>query len=179
MLTTSKYDTSDDSISFDMPFDWSPDYVNLVQVVHEEVRVPKTFTPYAEGKQFKGYVNGVEIDQRALLNDPYSYDETNVVHFLITKNDLEKINDTLGPDNYDNKKMDLKLVPLNEISKSSTEFYLVDTTDYEKQVPTNVNISWDGTFGAGDEVPFEITFFNENSELIKDVAICYLIYRSK
>ena len=164
-----KYDTSDDSISFDMPFDWSPDYVNLVQVVHEEVRVPKTFAPYAEGKQFKGYVNGVEIDQRALLNDPYSYDETNVVHFLITKNDLEKINDTLGSDNYDNKKMDLKLVPLNEISKSSTEFYLVDTTNYEKQVPTNVNISWDGTFGAGDEVPFEITFFDENSELIKDV----------
>ena len=39
---------------FDMPFDWSPDYVDLVQVVHEEVRVPKTFTPYAEGKQFKG-----------------------------------------------------------------------------------------------------------------------------
>ena len=50
-----------------MPFDWSPDYVNLVQVVHEEVRVPKSFAPYAEGKQFKGFVNGVEIDQRALL----------------------------------------------------------------------------------------------------------------
>ena len=76
-----KFDQSDNSISFDMPFDWSPDYVNLVQVVHEEVRVPKTFTPYAEGKQFKGYVNGVEIDQRALLNDPYSYDDTNIVHF--------------------------------------------------------------------------------------------------
>ncbi len=86
-----KFDQKDNSISFDMPFDWSPDYVDLVQVVHEEVRVPKTFTPYAEGKQFKGYVNGVEIDQRALLNDPYSYDDTNIVHFLITKNELQKI----------------------------------------------------------------------------------------
>ena len=107
-----KFDQSNNSISFDMPFDWSPDYVDLVQVVHEEVRVPKTFAPYAEGKQFKGYVNGVEIDQRALLNDPYSYDDTNIVHFLITKNELQKINETLGPSNYDNKKMDLKLVPL-------------------------------------------------------------------
>ena len=65
-----------------MAFDWSPDYVDLVQVVHEEVRVPKSFVPYAEGKQFQGFVNGIEVDQRALLNDPYSYDDTNVVHFL-------------------------------------------------------------------------------------------------
>ncbi|MBA4719225.1 MAG: peptidase [Nitrosopumilus sp.] len=163
-----KFDQSDNSISFDMPFDWSPDYVDLVQVVHEEVRVPKSFTPYAEGKQFKGYVNGVEIDQRALLNDPYSYEDTNIVHFLITKNELQKINQALGPSNYDNTKMDLKLVPLSEVSKSSTEFYLVDTTNYE-QVPTTVNISWDGNYGAGNDVPFEITFFDENRDLIKDI----------
>jgi hypothetical protein len=169
-----KFDKSDNSISFDMPFDWSPDYVNLVQVVHEEVRVPKTFAPYAEGKQFKGYVNGVEIDQRALLNDPYSYDDTNIVHFLITQNDLEKINKTLGPSNYDNLKMDLKLVPLAETSKSSTEFYLVDTTNYEK-VPTTVNISWDGKYGADQEIPFEFTFFDNNRDLIKDVKYAYVV----
>ena len=168
-----KFDQSDNSISFDMPFDWSPDYVDLVQVVHEEVRVPKSFTPYAEGKQFKGYVNGVEIDQRALLNDPYSYEDTNIVHFLITKNELQKINEKLGPDNYDNKKMDLKLVPLDEVSKSSTEFYLVDTTTVPPtQVPTTVNIAWDGSYGAGDEVPFEI---NENRQLIKDIRYAYVV----
>ncbi|MBT8251482.1 MAG: peptidase [Nitrosopumilus sp.] len=169
-----KFDQSDNSISFDMPFDWSPDYVNLVQVVHEEVRVPKTFAPYAEGKQFKGFVNGVEIDQRALLNDPYSYDDTNIVHFLITQNELEKINETLGPSNYDNQKMDLKLVPLAESSKSSTEFYLVDTTNYEK-VPTTVNISWDGKYGANQEIPFEFTFFDDNRDLIRDVKYAYVV----
>jgi hypothetical protein len=170
-----KFDTSDNSISFDMPFDWSPDYVNLVQVVHEEVRVPKTFAPYAEGKQFKGYVNGVEIDQRALLNDPYSYEDTNIVHFLITKNELEKINETLGPSNYDNPQMDLKLVPLAEVSKSSTEFYLVDASNWEQQVPTTVNIAWDGKYGANQEIPFEFTFFDENRELLKDVKYGYAV----
>ena len=169
-----EFDNSDNSISFDMPFDWSPDYVNLVQVVHEEVRVPKTFVPYAEGKQFKGFVNGVEIDQRALLNDPYSYDDTNVVHFLITNVELEKINETLGPENYENRNMNLKLVPLDEISKSSTEFYLVDTTNFE-QVPTTVNISWDGSYGANQEIPFEFTFFNEDRQLINDVRYAYVI----
>jgi len=164
-----KFDQSDNSISFDMPFNWNPDYVDLVQVVHEEVRIPKSFAPYAEGKQFKGYVNGIEIDQRALLNDPYSYEDTNIVHFLITKNELLKINDALGPDNYDNKKMDLKLVPLGEVSKSSTEFWLVDDPINQNKVPTTVNISWDGSFGAGDKIPFEITFFDENRDLIRDI----------
>ena len=163
-----QFDQSDNSISFDMPFDWTPEYVDLVQVVHEEVRVPKTFAPYAEGKQFKGYVNGIEVDQRALLNDPYSFDDTNIVHFLITNQELQRINEELGVSNYDNPKMDLKLVPLSAVEKQSTEFYLVDTTNYEP-VPTTVNISWDGSYGAGDEIPFEITFFDENRELVRDM----------
>ncbi|MGB0856043.1 MAG: peptidase, partial [Nitrosopumilus sp.] len=69
----------------------------------------------------------------------------------------------------ENLKMDLKLVPQSEVSKSSTEFYLVDTANLEKKVPTTVNISWDGQYGAGDDVPFEITFFDENKDLIKDI----------
>jgi hypothetical protein len=169
------FDPSDNSISFDMPFDWSPDYVDLVQVVHEEVRVPKSFSPYAEGKQFKGYVNGVEIDQRALLNDPYSSEETNIIHFLISKNELIKINEILGSDNYDNPQMDLKLIPLDEISKSSTEFYLVDMNDLKTKTPTTVNISWDGQYGANQNIPFEFTFFNENRGLIKDVRYAYVV----
>ena len=163
-----KFDTSDDSISFDMPFDWNPDYVSLVPVVHEEIRVPKSFVPYAEGVHFKGYVNGVEIQQRTLLNDPYSYEDLNVVHFLITQNELNRINESLGPDNYNSGIMKLKLVPQEQISKNSVEFYLVDTTNFE-QVPTTVNISWQEGYGAGDEIPFSITFFDENRKIIPNI----------
>jgi hypothetical protein len=166
-----QFDSSDNSIYFDMPFNWSPDYVDLVQVVHEEVRVPKGFAPYAEGKQFKGYVNGVEIDQRALLNDPYSFEDTNIVHFLITNKELTKISDAMTS-NDDMDIMKLKLVPQSEVSKTSTEFFLVDTTNFE-QVPTTVNIAWDGRYGATDEIPFEITFFDENRSLLKDVRYAY------
>jgi len=166
-----QFDSSDNSIYFDMPFDWSPEYVDLVQVVHEEVRVPKDFAPYAEGKQFKGYVNGVEIDQRALLNDPYSYEDTNIVHFLITNKELKNISESIVAD-QDKDIMKLKLVPQSEVSRTSTEFYLVDTTNFE-EVPTTVNISWDGRYGATDEIPFEITFFDENRNLIKDVKYAY------
>ena len=70
--------------------------------------------------------------------------------------------------------MDLKLVPLDEISKSSTEFYLVDPINHEK-VPTTVNISWDGNYGANQDIPFEFTFFDENRNLIKDVKYGYAV----
>ena len=170
-----QYDPSDKSIYFEMPFNWDPSYVDLVQVVHEEVRVPKTFTPYAEGKQFVGYVNGVEISGRALLNDPYSSKDTNIVHFLITKNELQRINSILGPENHDNDLMTLKLVPQSEISKNTVERYLVDTTNFE-QVPTNVVVQWDGRYGAGEEIPFEITFFDENRNLIRDVRYAYQLF---
>ena len=59
--------------------------------------------------------------------------------------------------------------------KTSTEFYLVDTENFE-QVPTTVNIAWDGRYGAGDEIPFEITFFDENRSLLKDVRYAYFLY---
>ncbi len=169
-----QFDPSDNSIAFDMKFDWSPDYVEQVLVVHEEIRVPKDFVPYAEGKTFKGFVNGVEVDQRALLNDPYSYEDTNVVHFLISNAELEKINDSLGTVNHNNTNMNLKLVPLDEPVTSSTEFYLVDVENYER-VPTNVEISWEGQYGAGDNIPFTFTFLDQDKQLIKDVWYSYVV----
>ena len=169
------FDTTDNSINFDMPFDWDPSYINLVEIVHEEVRVPKSFAPFAEGKQFKGYVNGVEVDQRALLSDPYENDDTNTIHFLLTKPELEKINDVLGPSNHANKIMNLKLVPSAEIEKISTDFYLVDLQDFE-QVPTDVNVSYAGTFGADQEIPFEFSFFNEDEKLIRDIRYAYVVF---
>jgi hypothetical protein len=72
--------------------------------------------------------------------------------------------------------MNLKLVPLAEISKSSTEFFLVNNPIDQIKVPTTVNISWDGNYGAGDDIPFEITFFDENRDLIKDIRYAVVFY---
>jgi len=169
------FDQADNSIEFDMTFDWTPEYVDLVEVVHQEIRVPKSFAPYAEGKQFSGYVNGVEINQRALLNDPYSYDDTNVVHFLITNSELQKISENMEYDRFESKNMNLKLVPLEEIATSSTEFYLVDLETMSSPTQTTVNISWDGKYGAGDDIPFEFTFLDQDRQLIKDMWYGYIV----
>jgi hypothetical protein len=163
-----KFDNSDNSISFDMPFDWTTDYIDLVQVVHEEIRVPKSFDPYAEGKQFKGYVDGIEVDKRILLLDPYSYEDTNIVHFLVTGSELQRINSELGVSHQDKKTIEFELVPQSEVQKNTIPFYLVDTDTLQK-VGTNVNVSWESTYGANEEIPFEFAFFDDDGNLIKDI----------
>ena len=135
------FDASDSSISFDMQFDWNPDYIDSVRFVRQEVRVPDSFAPFAPENSFTGYVNGVELDQRReLISDPYSIDGTNILHFLITDKTLKKISDTHGPDNYANKVMNLKVVPSPETKVVSSDFYLVDIEDLERQVPTGVSV---------------------------------------
>ena len=170
-----KFKPSDNSISFDMPFDWDPNYISQVQMVHEEIRVPKTFDPYSEGKDFKGFVNGIEVDNRVLLLDPYSFEDTNIVHFLVTGSELQRINSELGSSNYDNNKISFNLVPQSHILKNSIDFYLVDTQSFEK-VGTNIRVSWDNSFGVSDHIPFEFSFFDDNGKLIKDIKYGYSVF---
>lgn len=162
------FDSADNSLTFDMPFDWDPDYVKYVQVVHEEIQVPKSFAPYSAGKHFKGYVDGVEVDQRVLLIDPYSFEDKNIIHFLVTGKELERINSVLGETHQKSNIMKFDLVPQSEIQKNSVEFYLVNPETGD-QVGTTVNIGWDSRYGANEKIPFEITFFDENRNLLKNI----------
>jgi len=162
-----KFTNSDNSISFDMPFDWDPDYVDLVQVVHEEIRVPKSFSPYAEDKQFKGFVDGIEVDKRTIMIDPYSDKDNNIIHFMVSGAELKRINDALGSMHYDSNKISFNLIPQNKVTKNSMQL----------QFDSNalVQISWNSKYGVGEEIPFEFTFFDPNGNLLKDVRYGYSI----
>ncbi len=173
-ITSFDYSGEDDSVTFEMPFDWDPEYISQVQVVHEEIRFPKTFDPYANGTSFKGYVNGIEVDNRVLLLDPYSFNDTNILHFLVTGPELERINQQLGPDNHASKKMSFEIVPQGEVVRNSAEFYLVNLDDGAR-VNSTVNISWDSAYGVNDEIPFDFAFFDESENLLRDVRYAYYV----
>jgi len=162
-----KFDTKDSSISFDMPFNWDPNYVKTVQVVHEEIHVPKSFTAYAEGKQFKGLVDNVEVDKRVLLIDPYSFEDLNVIHFLVSGTELQRINNELGMSHHTGKIMSFKLVPQSQVSKNSFEIKF--------DSDAIALISWDSSYGAGDKIPFEISFFDESGKLLKNIHYGFTI----
>jgi len=165
-VTDFKFDSNDSSISFNMPFNWDPTYIKLVQVVHEEIRIPKSFLPYGEGKQFKGYVNGVEVDNRVLLLDPYSYEDKNVIHFLVTGTELDRINNKLGSKQTPDL-MIFKLVPQEGSSTNSIELKFENGATGK--------ISWDSKYGAGQDIPFEFSFFDNNKNLLRDIHYGYEI----
>ena len=170
-----RFDPADGSVTFDMPFDWSPDYIELVTMVHEELQFPKTFAPYAEGTSFRGYVDGVEVDKRVLLLDPYSYEDKNVAHFLVGGAELKRINEVLGEEHERSGSMEFRLVPDAASTRNTIDSYLVDPSTGDR-VPSTVSVSWDDWLGAGDEIPFEIAFFDESRGLLRDIRYAYYLF---
>jgi hypothetical protein len=162
-----QYSKSSHAISFKMPFDWTPEYIEQVQVVHQEIRVPKSFDPYSAETSFVGYVDGVKVDQRALLIDPYSSETENIVHFLITGNELKRINDELGPSHQASGEMFFELMPEGTVQKNS--FNVTFENGY------TAFVAWETKYGAGQEIPFEFSFFNANGELVKDTIYAYAL----
>jgi len=163
-----QFKNSDNSISFDMPFNWDPNYISQVQVVHEEIKVPKSFSPYKAGSTFNGYVDGVQVDSRVIVVDPYSDEDNNIVHFMVSQKELKRINDVLGPSHYDKSTMLFKLVPQGEIQKNSLEI--------KSDSDATIKIAWESSLGAGGVIPFEFTFFDENGDLLKDIHYGYSIF---
>jgi len=162
-----KFKGSDKSISFKMPFDWAPDYIDQVAVVHEEIRVPKSYKAYSSEKDFVGYVDGVQIDNRILLVDPYSSETENIIHFLVTGNELKRINEELGSGHYNKKEMFFELVPKGQTAENG--FSVTFENGYK------ATVAWKRTYGAGTDVPFKITFFDANGELVKDINYAILV----
>ena len=162
-----KFKGSDKSISFKMPFDWAPDYIDLVSVVHEEIRVPKSYKPYSSDKDFVGYVDGVQVDNRTLLVDPYSSETENIIHFLVTGNELKRINEELGSEHYNKKEMFFELVPKGQTAENG--FSITFENGYK------ASVAWKRTYGAGTDIPFEITFFDASGELVKDINYAILV----
>jgi len=162
-----QFDSSDNSISFDMSFDWDPQYIDLVQVVHEEVRVPKSFSPYQEGTKFVGYIDGVQLGEKALMIDPFSDTDQNIIHFMVSGSELKRINDELGSSHYNQKTMAFELVPKGQTQTNSF------TINFD--TGAKATMEWDSKLGTGTEIPFNIAFFDPSGNLLKNVQYGFTI----
>ena len=88
------YDQSTSKISFTMPFTWNLDYVTQIVNLHEELVIPKSYTPLYKVSSFTGKLNGMEIPRNTILIDDYSDQDNRIVHIVIInlkKNSLNKL----------------------------------------------------------------------------------------
>tara|TARA_Y100000780_G_scaffold232028_1_gene260527 strand:+ start:1457 stop:2803 length:1347 start_codon:yes stop_codon:yes gene_type:complete len=84
------YDESLRMITFSMPLYWNVNYLSQVPLVHEEVHIPHDLTELMSNS-YVGTINGVELSNREILIDDYSYENTRIVHFVISKDKLIRI----------------------------------------------------------------------------------------
>jgi hypothetical protein len=80
-------------ISWSMPFDWNTTRIQEQNIfVHEEIKLPNAFLEEigatTSPATFTATVNGQPLTGRALAVDPFTSNETIIVHYLINKNQI-------------------------------------------------------------------------------------------
>ena len=83
-----EYDNNSKEISFFMPFDWTQSNINQTSVVHEELRIPKTFGDLLVSG-FIMYVNGMKLAGEIVNIDDF-FEDDRIVHFVINQKRVTK-----------------------------------------------------------------------------------------
>ena len=161
------YNQAAKSISFSMPFNWDTSRLEKQNVfVHEEIHFPTLFKEFSEAATYKASVNGFPITGRMLIADPYSTENTLILHFLLSKENILDIAKTLKSDT---KTMEFSLSP------DTGEITNKDTLDIKFDSGASVRVQHESNLATNQKSPFEITFFDKDGKLLKFVRYGYRI----
>jgi hypothetical protein len=100
-VTDFHYDPVQNTVTFEMPFDWAEKNLSHLQVVHIEVHFPKKFSDLFV-PSYIGKANGIELFKSSLTIDDYSDEEERIIHFVLTQNHLRHLKQVQRADGIDN-----------------------------------------------------------------------------
>jgi hypothetical protein len=90
-ITDFLYNQENSKISFKMPFTWNLNYVSQVVNLHQELIIPKSYTPLSTASSFTGTLNDMEIPRNAILIDDYSDTHNRIVHIVVPNFKLKEL----------------------------------------------------------------------------------------
>lgn len=125
-ITNFEYNPNENSISFEMPFDWSEQNISQIPYVHEEVLFPKHFVELLT-PSYKGQINGIDLFRSSITVDDYSVEDGRIVHFLLAQDHLKVLRDQQKKSGDLPGHMKFKLIASDEI-----KFPLVALTDNQQ-----------------------------------------------
>jgi len=167
VLTDFHFDEATKTISFSMPFNWDIQRLESQQIfVHEEFHFPDSFTEFSKSPSYKANVNGFPITGNMLILDPYSLEDTLILHFLLSKENILDIAKTIKPGE---KSMQFSLSP-----SSST---VVEKNSFDVKFDTGAfaRVEYEKQQNSQNKIPFVITFFDKNGKLLKFLNYGYSI----
>jgi hypothetical protein len=166
------YDSSTNSVTFEMPFDWSEQNISHVSVVHEEVHFPKKFSDFFV-PSYVGKVNGVELFKSAITVDDYSsFEDQRIVHFVLSQDALTFLKQKQKADGIDPQNMKFTL----EINDGIIFPVIAMTRDEQIQV----DLSWDPMIiEPNKNMRFIFTFRNaQTGEPMKNTSYDFVIMQN-
>ena len=81
-ISSFEYSPQTNSVSFEMPFDWSEQNISHIDVVHEELHFPKEFADFMV-PSYSGTVNGISLFKSGVTIDDYSIEQQRIVHLVL------------------------------------------------------------------------------------------------
>jgi len=87
-LSKFNYDSENNLVTFEMPFDWSEKTVSHIPVVHTEVHFPKNFVDL-QSPSYTGKINGIDLFKSNVIIDDYTVQDERIVHFVLLQDHLQ------------------------------------------------------------------------------------------
>ncbi len=87
-LSQFNYDSENNQVTFEMPFDWSEKIISHIPVVHTEVHFPKDFVDFSS-PSYTGEINGIDLFKSNVIIDDYTEEDERIVHFVILQDHLQ------------------------------------------------------------------------------------------
>lgn len=163
-ITNFQFTESTNMISFEMPFHW--EHAQHVPMVRTDIEIPKSFVNFQNVNSFKGTVNGIPIFSKDLSLDTYTNKDTNVLHFVVTREELNM----LAKKVTDKHTMIVQIMPDTSVALKST--------DVKFSNGYRATVSYDPRYGPSKDVSFTLAFFDSAGALAKDLRYAYSIQDS-
>ena len=172
-ISSFDYSPDTNSITLEMPFDWSEQNISHTEVVHEEVHFPKDFVDLLV-PSYTGTVNGIDLFKSSITIDDYSIEDQRIVHFVLSQDTLRYLKQAQkdkGVENPQDMKFVLKV-------GSKVVFPVIAMT---KDESLQVDLSWEPEVIEPDKnTKFIFTFRDgKTGELLRNTSYDFVILQNE
>lgn len=166
------YSIDTNSITLEIPFDWSEQNISHTEVVHEEIHFPKEFTDLLV-PSYTGTVNGIDLFKSSITIDDYSIEDQRIVHFVLSQDTLRYLKQAQKDKGIENPQ-DMKFVLK---AGSKVVFPVIAMTKNES---LQVDLSWEPeTIEPGKNTKFIFTFRDgKTGELLRNTTYDFVILQN-
>ena len=166
-IDSSGYDPETKTIQFSMPFDWTSDIISRVGMLHPEVFIPKALSDFNK-QSLNATVNGISVP---VAVDTYTPEAT-IVHYAISKTNLENIASKVASENRTPDKAVFSLSPSDPSREVKVAQVSTESENYK------VGITWPEQILPQQPVTFGIRITDKSDTPVSAAAYeLVLVYK--